>query len=107
MKYLLVLGLLTLSLPVNAANVWHSSEIKTIYPLANGAFVIIPQIPSNQCTESGDYHYVKAGSNGVTPEAVKNYLSVVLTAAALGKKVNIYFNKDDGSCYVNRLLVNF
>ena len=107
MKYLLVLVLLTLSLPANAAYVWHNSEIKTIYPLAGGAFVIIPQISADDCPYIDGYLYVEAGQGGVTQEAVKNYLSVALTAASLGKKVNIYFDKDGTRCYINRLSVSF
>ncbi|WP_347332153.1 response regulator receiver protein [Marinimicrobium locisalis] len=98
--------LLSLSFPASSDNQWHSSTIKKVYPFQNGAFAIIFDEPS-RCNKDNGYHTVKAGSNGVTEEAVDRFLSVALTAGSLGNKLFIYYDDTHPNCAVRRLNVAF
>ena len=106
-KIITSLLLAGLSVPSIADFSWHASEIKRIYPQANGGFVITFKNPSANCTRADNYHYVAANAAGVTPEGVKAMLSVSLTAATLGKPISVYFDKDSQGCYINRLFAEF
>ncbi|ABD82270.1 hypothetical protein [Saccharophagus degradans] len=94
---------------VFAENKWHQSTIKTIYPLANGDFVLIFNTDSLLCPvdNTGKYHYVRVGQNDVTSEGARNMLSVALAAAAMGKEVDINFDITDERCFINRLFITF
>ena len=85
-------------------NVWYKDKVKSVYPLGDGDFIVIFE-KENSCT--GTYFYIEEGINGVTEKAMPNYLSVVLTAAASGKALSVYYDKNDPKCHVNRLLVDF
>jgi len=92
-----------------ATDAWHEAEIKTIYPLADGNFIIIFKVDSANCpaTNNGKYHYVSDGAFGMTKEGVKNALSVALSAAAMGKTLKINFDTSNVKCSVNRMQINF
>jgi len=110
LKKTLVLFLLILSnFSFAATDAWHEAEIKTIYPLADGNFIIIFKFDSANCpaTNNGKYHYVEAGAFGMTKEGVKNALSVALSAAAMGKILKINFDTSNVKCSVNRMQINF
>lgn len=106
-KYITIIALLMMPLLSVAENVWHESTIRTIYPLGSGAFVIIPVVPAPDCTRSDSYLYVSEGENGVSAEAVKNMLSVSLTAATLGKNIKVNYNKNSTSCFISKLQISF
>ncbi len=105
---LLLVSLMLLSAEAFSEPYWFTSRIESVYPLANGDFVLIFSEDDPYCTASGDYHYVSLGVNGITAEGLKNIYSAALTAAAAGKKVTINADMIDGSsCYINRLLAYF
>jgi len=53
----------------------------------------------------GVYLSVTPGQNSVTASGAQSMLATVLTAAALGRSVQIAYDDSLSSCYVNRLLV--
>lgn len=112
MKVKSILIILTLLLTVNtahAANVWHKSQIKRVYPLADGGFVLTFKVQSPNCgaPDHENYFYVSENQQGVTKEAIQNYLSVALVAATTNKVLNVYFDPDSQHCYVNRMYIMY
>jgi hypothetical protein len=106
-KFVLAIAISLSSFSAFADNVWLHSTIKRVYPLADGSFVLIFNDPSPHCTSVDSYHRVKADSNGMTAEGVKNLLAASLTAATAQKPVSINFETNTGSCFVNRMQVVF
>ena len=89
------------------AATWHSSYIRTIYPLANGNFVLIPETPNTQCSgiASNQYFYVQVGINGITEKGIDKIYAAVLAAHIAKKRVSYNFNEASSSCDINRLFV--
>lgn len=104
---ILVIGWIVASPSQALTSKWFTSEIKTIYPLSTGDFVLIFKQESLNCTNGSKYHYVREGNNGVTREGVKSMLSTALVAASTGKEVTISFDTDSQYCSINRLYVSF
>jgi hypothetical protein len=106
---LVVWTLLPLSIAggLAAAETWHSSTVRWIYPQGDGGLVVAFQTDSPSCTSPAtpDYYYVYVGQNGVTAEGFKNILAALLSAAAQGRAVQFAFDNATGACYVNRVLV--
>ena len=109
MKFFTIFIALFLSLAVQADNKWHDSTIKTIYPTADGGFVLILDTDSSNCPQTavGKYHYVTVGDNSMTTEGANKIYSLALMAAATDKVVNIYFNDATNRCAINRMHVSF
>lgn len=95
------------ALAVNST--WFTSNVKMVYPLSTGDFVITFKDANPNCRDgkAGSYHYVREGSNSVSREGVKSMLSTVLTAASTGRKVSVNFDSDSDECAVNRLHISF
>lgn len=91
------------------AGTWHNSTIKSVYPLADGNFILTLEGDSQQCTStnSPDYYYVEVGENSITAEGVDIIYSAALTAAVSGKSVDIYFDESTPKCHINRIRVLF
>lgn len=104
-----VLSLL-MSGAAGATNVWHTSTIKFIYPYAGGnRFVLGFTTEAPGCTNvstPNKFYYVTVGSNSLTADDVKAYLSVSMFAMAQG--LPVLFSYDDASpfCYVNAIKVS-
>ena len=94
---------------VASAGSWHNSDIKRIYPIADGAFIVTFKTDHADCKSgsSPKTFYVKVGESGVTQEAQDKMYSLVLAAAMSGKKVQVNFETVSSSCFVNRMLVEF
>jgi hypothetical protein len=108
MKRILLASIaLLLSSPAFCAYTWHTSNVKRVYPLASGGFVITFATPSPECSRSDNYHAVSTREGSVTQEGIDAMLSVVLSAGALGKPISVYFDKDSNECFINRLFMNF
>ncbi len=93
---------------VLAAEVWHTSTIKTVYPLASGGFVLIFNADSPACPHPnavGKYHYVVPSQNDMTVEGAKKLYAAALLALAMDRAVTIAFEGSSAECYVNRLSV--
>ena len=84
---------------------WHTANIKRVYPLADGGFVITFVTNISHCPSGGaeKYHYVRDGKFGVTQKGVDKMYGLALAAAAQGKKLNVYFDSSVNSCDVNRM----
>src|SRR5688572_29303944 len=78
----------------SAAEEWASSNVKFVYPLSNGGFVIGLVDSPASCTNANNpkYLYVAVGSNGVTQDGAKMMLGVALTGFAAGKRVSVNFD---------------
>jgi len=107
MKTIIAILLAFFAFQVSAADKWHSSLIQSVYPLADGGIVLTFKTPAPDCTRSDKYHYILVGQFGVTQEGLNNMLSIVLTAAATGKEVNIFYDTTSDKCAINRLNVQF
>ncbi len=92
---------------IAATPVWHTSKVNWIYPLADGSFVLTFKEQNSGCTNNSNYFYVRVGKNSVTEAALKNMLSVALSAGASGKTLNVNFDADTPECYVNRLFISY
>jgi len=92
-----------------SASIWHKSTIRTVYPQADGSFVLRLSADSVDCSNQNvpKYYKVATDQNGVTDEGRRQMYAAALAAAAAGKEVTINFDSDTTSCYVNRLLVDF
>jgi len=92
-----------------ATNVWHTSTIKFIYPYAGGnRFVLGFTTEAAGCTNGSTpnkFYYVTVGSNGLTADDVKAYLSVWMLAMAQGLQVTVAFDDASSFCYVNAIKV--
>ncbi len=110
-KYALIIAVAMTCFTSNAysASHWHTSKIKSIYPLAAGGLVLIFDIDSANCpaTNTGKYHYIKVGGNGVTQVGIQNILSLSMLAATTDKSMSINFSDASTQCYINRVKVNF
>lgn len=89
------------------ASTWHADNIKRIYPLANGQFVITFATPHESCTNDSKYFYVKVGANGMTQEGADNIYSLAMLAASTGKTIKVNFDETSNTCDINRAYVNF
>ena len=92
-----------------SADQWHVTEIKSVYPLSDGAFIVRFEVDHSACTspEATDYYYVRVGENDVTQEALDKMYVALLSAGMAGKTVEVNFDDSTPYCYINRLLVNF
>lgn len=98
-----------LSMPVNAASVWHSGKVNQVYPTGNGDVVLVFDTDSASCTNGSNpkYYYIRVGVDGVTQDGLENMLAVALTAATTDRTVTINFDDSSTGCFINRLSVNF
>lgn len=99
--------LIALSCASFAAEVRHTSTIKSVYPQANGTFVIVFDTNALTCTNTaaGKYHSVAPLHNGMTDEGTKKLYAAALMALATDKAVMVAFDDATSDCYVNRLIV--
>ncbi len=107
MKKIIALSLMLFCGVANSAPKWHSSTINYIYPQADGSYVITFDTPSEECTRSDKYHFVRVSRNGMTEEGSNKLLSLALMAATTGKVLNINFDSASEECSINRMYVEF
>jgi hypothetical protein len=90
-----------------AAEAWVTSNVKFVYPLGDGNFVLSFVNSPPACTNPGNpkYLYVQAGQNGVNAEGVKAMLATSLSAFLSGKLISAAFDDSTGSCFINRLVI--
>jgi hypothetical protein len=90
-----------------AAESWHTSTLKMVYPLADGGFVLIFDTDAPSCPGAGPnkYHYASPPQNGLTDEGAKKMYAAALTALAADKTVQVAFDNATTFCYVNRMSV--
>ena len=89
------------------ADTWHTSRIENVYPLADGQIVVIFVDDAPACTGGTEnkYHYISAGTFGVTAEGARMMMATLLTAYAMDRRVSVLFNEASPACYINRLLI--
>lgn len=89
-----------------ATQTWFGSTVSRVYPQADGSFVVtFTSDVGSTCTSASSpkYYNVAAGQSGVTADAVKAMLAIVITAYSMGSSVAINFDDATSNCYVNRL----
>ena len=92
-----------------AAERYHNSTLKWVYPLASGDFALGFDVNSAECTSPGapqKYMYVQVGQNSVTAEGAKKIYAAALLAFATSKNVSIAFDDSTPQCYINRATVS-
>jgi hypothetical protein len=97
----------TASMSARAADVWHISTIKYVYPQGDGSFVLIFETNAPACSNPNafKYHHVTPTQNGVNKEGAKKIYAAALMAKAAALPVQINFSDSTISCYINRLTV--
>jgi hypothetical protein len=90
-----------------ATEQWVVDNVRAVYPLGDGSFIITFVNPQPICTNTATYPYfwVSSGHNGVTAEGVRAMLATSLTALAAGKKMSLAFEASTPDCFVNRLSI--
>lgn len=93
--------------PAAAGLVEHVSTIDSVYPLADGSFIIIFDDNAAACpnTKSRKYHFVAVNQLGVTEQAAKQIYAAALLALATDKQVRVYFDDSTPYCWIDRLRV--
>jgi hypothetical protein len=101
----MVLSLSAMSTSAQAADVWHTSTIRSVYPQANGSFVLTFEVNAPACSDSNiyKYHYVTPTQNGMTEEGAKKIYAAALAAKLAALPVQINFDDSTNMCYVNRM----
>jgi len=91
----------------NASEQWVVDNVRSVYPLGDGSFIVTFVNPQPICTNTATYPYfwVSPGHNGVNAEGTKAMLATALTALVAGKKVSLAFEAATADCFVNRLSV--
>ena len=107
-KYLIIFAAF-ISLNLTAAPTWHTAKVGRVYPLANGGFVLTFNTDNAKCKNESNpkYYYVSEGKNGVTKEAIANFMSVALFAGSSNNDLTISFDNESATCDINRLFVKF
>jgi hypothetical protein len=102
-----VICLMSISCGVFAAESWHTSTIKHVYPRADGSFVLVFAVNAADCTNgnTGKYHYVTPTQNGMTDAGAAKIYAAALLAVAMEKSVQVAFDNATSSCHINRLLI--
>jgi len=87
-----------------AAAAFVQSTVKSVYPQADGSFVIILTNDASTCSAvSPKYFFVTPAQNGMTVDGAKAMLAATLTAFALGSSLALSFDDATIYCYVNRI----
>jgi hypothetical protein len=100
-------GAALLSGTADASEQWVVDNIRSVYPLGNGSFVITFINPQPTCVSGGSpqYFYVSPGENGTNSDGVKAMLATALTAFAMGKKIRLsYESATDFEIYQQGIL---
>lgn len=110
MKGFLVTALLllfSLHTRVEAADLWHTSTLKWVYPVANGSFILAFNLESASCPSpsSPKYFNVVVGENGVTEEAARKFYAAAMAALVTRMTVQVNFSDSSSACFINRMLV--
>jgi hypothetical protein len=88
-----------------AAEVWHSSTVKWVYPQADGITVVIVfDTESTYCTSAATpkYYYAVVGQNGMTADGFKTFVAMAMTALVTDKRIHVAFEATSPSCMINR-----
>ncbi len=98
-------GLMMTALLSNAAEIWHTSTIRVIYPLADGSFILVFNANSVSCSSASNphYYYATVGQNGLTAEGSKKMYALATLAFATNKPISFAFDNATPNCYINRL----
>lgn len=86
---------------------WHTSKINMVYPQENGDFTLRLKEGTANCENGSKFYKVVVGKLGVTDEGRNALLSSALAAAAQSQDVDIYWEPQDGQCYIQRFKVNY
>ena len=107
LSFSLALGAVVVPGLANASEQWVTDTVRSVYPLADGSFVITFVHAQPICTNTATYQYfwVSAGHNGMSADGVKSMLATALTAFTTGKTIDLAFESATSDCFVNRLAI--
>jgi hypothetical protein len=90
-----------------ASEQWVTDNVRTVYPLGDGSFVVTFVNPQPVCANAATYQYfwVSPGHNGVNADGAKAMLATSLSALMAGKKISLAFESATSDCFVNRLMI--
>jgi hypothetical protein len=99
-----IAAVIALSVPgiTSAAENWHSSTIRMIYPQADGSFILRFHADDTSCTDVNipKYYYVTVGQNGMTAEGARKLYAAAMLAMSMEKQFTIAF--ESNGCAINR-----
>jgi hypothetical protein len=104
-RALLVMGLTPLV--AMSAPTWHTSNIRWIYPLSDGNFVLTFTADSPAClhTSVPKYYYARIGQNGMSAEGLKQIFAIASLAVSMNKPVQVNFESTSTACAIGGLIV--
>jgi hypothetical protein len=107
LSFVLALGAIVVPGLANATEQWVTDNIRSVYPLSDGSFVITFVNPQPICTNTAtnQYFWVSPSHNGVNADGAKAMLATALTAFVSGKKIDLAFEAATSDCFVNRLAI--
>lgn len=102
---ILLLASYALPAAAQAAEVWHTASIRSVYPLSDGSFVLTFETNAPACSNPNPYkyHHITPTQNGMTEEGAKKVYAAALVAKAASLPVQINFDDSTNLCYVNRM----
>jgi hypothetical protein len=90
-----------------SAEIVFTSKIQSVYPLADGNFVLTFNPDSTSCSGTGSprYHNVTVGQNSINADGSKKIYAAAMLAMAMNKLVWVVFDNATANCYINRIIV--
>ncbi len=97
--------LLSVSVSSHGANVWVTDVgVVSVHVLSSGSFRVLPDVPVVGCD---DGELTAKVTTLFTIDAWKASLSVLLSAATLGKRVDLMYKDNTSSCYLRNVVIVF
>jgi hypothetical protein len=98
-------ALLFLSMTTPAAEFWHTSTVHSLYPQADGSYIIRFNTSDMNCTDANSpkYYYVVVGTYNVTQEAARMIFTLASISIISDKQLSIAFESQ--GCFVKRALL--
>ena len=100
--------LLSVSVSSHGANVWITDVgVVSVHVMQSGTFRVLPDVPVFGCNSGELTARVTTDTNPFTIDAWKAALSMLLSAATLGKRVDLMYKDNTGNCYLRQVVIVF
>ena len=100
--------LLSVSVSSHGASVWVTDVgVVSVHVLQSGTFRVLPDVPVVGCNNDEITAKVASGTTPFTIDAWKASLSMLLSAATLGKRVDLMYKDNTGNCDLRQVVIVF
>lgn len=99
---------LSWTIKVHAAEQWHTSTVKFVYPQGDGSVVVGFDQNTTLCPNlelPTQYYFLIEGQADVTAPGMKNLMATILTAFSTGSRLSVAFDDSNALCRIRRALV--